>query len=386
MSRPRVAVIGAGAIGMSAAMSAGELGARVTVLEQAHPAAGSSSLSLGVFNRQTPNLDELALRISSVALLERIAADGALPLERDGYLRLARRPEDVARFERTVAAQRELGYDGARVVDPDELHRIVPDLEVGDLAGALYGADDGTFDGHLVCAAYQARAEAFGARVIGRATVVGADVRADGIVLRTAQGDVACDRVINAAGPWAQKVGRLLGVECPLIVERHRVAMARVDPPLAYRMPVVNEYVPGSGESGLVLRQERSGGLLAMLHAHEALGGDVVDPDTAARAVGLAYVEQVAERLASRLPALVDRLSLDEGWAGLYPISPDGRFLVGPHDAEPRVIAAAGVGGVGITVSGAMGRLAAEWAVLGRADAFPFADALLPDRESLRAP
>jgi sarcosine oxidase subunit beta len=385
-ARPHVAVIGAGAIGMSVAMHAAELGARVTVLEREHPASGSSSLSLGVFNRQTPDPIELQLRVRSVELLEELARTHGLPLERIGYVRLARDREQLERFAATVEAQRALGYPGGRVVDATQLRALVPGLNCDDVAGGLYGADDGAFDGHLVCAAYQRRAEAAGARVLVRAPVEAFEARRDGIHLRTPAGDVRCDRLVNAAGPWAGKVAELGGLRCPLHVQPHRIAMGRLRRPLPRPLPVVNEYVPGASEPALVLRGEGTDRLLAMLHSHVAVPGeDVVDPDDHAPAVGFDYVEEVAVRLAQRLPGLADDLSLDAGWGGLYPISPDGRFIVGPHEDDPRVVAAAGVGAVGITVSGAVGRLAAEWAVLGAARSFAFAELLLPDRASLRS-
>jgi sarcosine oxidase subunit beta len=381
-----VAVIGAGAIGMSVAMHAAELGAEVTIVEREYPASGSSSLSLGVFNRQTPDPIELELRVRSIELLDDLGNADALPLGRIGYVRLAREPDQLERFATAVEAQRALGYHGGRVVDAAELRALVPALNCDDLVGALYSADDGTFDGHLVCAAYQRRAEAAGARLVVRAPVGAVDVRADGIRLRTPAGEIRCDRLVNAAGPWAGKVGELIGLDCPLHVQPHRTAMGRLRRPLSRPLPTVNEYVPGASEPALVLRGEGPDRLLAMLHSHTAIPGeDAVDPDDYSPAVGFEYVEEVAARLAHRLPGLAEDLSLDTGWAGLYPLSPDGRFIVGPYEGDPRVVAAAGVGAVGITVSGAVGRLAAEWAVLGEATRFGFADRLLPDRASLRS-
>jgi sarcosine oxidase subunit beta len=385
-ARLHVAVVGAGAIGMSVAMHAAELGADVTIVERGYPASGSSSLSLGVFNRQTPDSVELELRVRSIELLDELARTDGLPLERIGYLRLARAPEQLERFAAAVDAQRALGYHGGRVVDAAELPAFVPGLNCDDLVGALYGADDGALDGHLVCAAYQRRAEAAGARLLVRAPVDAVDVRADGIRLRTPAADIRCDRLVNAAGPWAGKVAELMGLRCPVHVQPNRIALGRLRRPLRRPLPTVNEYVPGASQPGLVLRGEGTNRLLAMLHSHAAVpGDDGVDPDDYTPAVGFDYVEEVAARLAHRLPGLADDLSLDAGWGGLYPISPDSRFIVGPYEDDRRIVAAAGVGAVGITVSGAVGRLAAEWAVLGVATTFGFADRLLPDRASLRA-
>ena len=65
---------------------------------------------------------------------------------------------------------------------------------------------------------------------------------------------------------------------------------------------------------------------------------------------------------ALRLPGFRDA-RLGKGWAGLYPVSPDGRPHLGPCPEDRSVIAACGVGGYGIQVSPIAGRLAAEWIV-----------------------
>lgn len=387
MTEPlHIVVVGAGATGSSVAMHAAALGAHVTLIDRGYPASGSSSLSLGVFNRQTPDAQELALRIRSIEFLDALERQDGLPLERTGYLRLARRPADLDRFRAAVKCQRDLGYAGGEILDVEAVGRLVPDLRTDDLCGALRGHDDGTFDGHLVCGAYIERAQRDGAELRVRTELLGADLGSDTIRLVTSGGEIKCDRVVNAAGAWASGVGRLLNAGCPLVNQRHQITMAKLRRPLSYTMPTVNEYVPGSGDVALVLRQESSERLLAMLHSHEPVPGEPeADPENYSRAVGFDYVERVAERLARRLPGLADQITLEAGWAGLYPISPDGRLIVGPYRHEPRVIAAAGVGGVGITISAAVGELAAQWAMLGEGAAFPFAEDLLPDRPSLAA-
>ncbi len=145
---------------------------------------------------------------------------------------------------------------------------------------------------------------------------------------------------------------------------------------------MINTYVPGSAAAALYLRPESPERVLCGLHTYAAHGAAVTDPDGYARSVEHATVEALAEELLARMPGWTD-VRLEPGWAGLYPVSADGRFQVGPHRDAPRVVTVAGLGGVGLTVSAAVGQLAAEWAVLGEARAFAFADALLPDRPSL---
>ena len=204
-----IVIVGAGVIGASTAMHAAALGARVTVIDREYPAAGSSSLSLGVFNRQTPHPQELELRIRSIELLGRLQAQDDLPLERHGYLRLARREEDLERLRAALGIQREHGYVDGRLLDAAGIGELVPHMRTDDVCGALYGSDDGTFDGHLVCAAYLARAAADGAVLRVRTELLDIDRGGDVLTLATTAGAIECDRVVNAAGPWAARVGEI---------------------------------------------------------------------------------------------------------------------------------------------------------------------------------
>lgn len=376
-------VIGAGAAGLATAAALAERGAAVTVVEADNVATGSSGLSAGVFNRQTPNRIEQELRCHTVAVLTDLERAGALPLERIGYVRVATTADDLARLRATEVRGRELGVDDARIVDPGELARIVPGMRVDDVAGGLYCPSDGHLDGHLLCAAYLARAEAAGARLRSRTRVDGLDVTDRGAIVAIGGERIACDVVVNAAGPWAGRVAAMAGAMLPLVNQRHEIAIVHLPGPMAPPLPMVNLYVPGSGRKALYFRSEGDSRLLAGSHAHEVLAGyGVADPDRYDRQVAFAFLEDIAEELLDRLPGC-DDLRLEPGWTGLYPTSPDALAQVGPHPGMPRLVSVAGLNGTGLTVSAGVGRIAAEWILDGEVTTFGFAGDLLPGRASL---
>lgn len=386
MSDLRVVVVGAGAAGLSTALQLARRDVEVTVIDKDYPASGSSGLSAGIFNRQTQDQLELELRCQSVEFLEELEAEGRLELVHNGYIRVARSGDDLERFVETIDAQRALGLTDTEVIDLDRMSELVPGMAVEDFAGGLYGPDDGSLDGHLLCGAYLELGEAEGVRFHPRTEILGVDDGpGDSIRIRTGDAQFVCDLVVNAAGGWAPRVAALLGIEMPVHNERHQVCIAHLGRPLSVLPPAVNSYVPGSGASALYFRPESTDRLLVGLHSHEVLGGESSDPDNFGRGVDFDYLEQVAEQLQSRLPGMSD-IRLEDGWSGLYPISPDGLFQVGPHPADPRMVCAGGLGGVGLTVSPAIGMIAAEWIADGTAKAFAAADRLLPGRSGLSAP
>ena len=186
--------------------------------------------------------------------------------------------------------------------------------------------------------------------------------------------------VVNASGAWLAEVGALLGTTVAVDNQLHEIAMLAV-PSLADRdLPIIQTYFPGSGEDAVFVRPEGRGRFLAGLHSYESTGAAVA-PGTAARQVSDDYLEALIEAVLDRFPEWEDA-TVESGWSGIYPLGPDGRFVIGPDPENPSVVTLGGLGGVGLTVSPAAGLLAAEWAVLGEARSFDFADALSPARFS----
>jgi sarcosine oxidase subunit beta len=382
-ANPSVVVVGAGAVGLSTALQLTTLGVSdVVVLDTTHVAGGSSGRSVGVVETQYVDPFDIALRVPSKRVFEELERDHGLRFTRNGYLRIGHTEQDARRFEHSVAVQRELGIDDAVVLGPEEVSKRFPDVRSDDVSAALYGPTDGFVDGHLYCTLLAELAQAGGARVMTQARCSGAQTLPDGRHrLQTVAGEFTCEFVVNAAGAWAQELGGYLGVATPILPQRHEAVSIHLPRTLDYMMPEVMDYSPAEGRSGLYFRHETFDMFLGGLHSEEAVH-PVVDPDDWFEGVEQGYLEQLAELLPHRLPTLAGA-RLGDGWAGLYPVSPDGRPQVGPCPENASVIAACGVGGYGIQVSPIVGRLAAEWIAFGEAHSLPEAGELLPGRPSL---
>ena len=383
MVRPSVGVIGGGAIGLAAALHLAELGAsEVTVVEKAHVASGSSGLSVGIIETQYLEPLDIELRVRSMGFFAALERDHHLEIRRNGYLRLAHDPPQLSAFAESVRVQRELGVPDARVLDPRGIRQLVPDLRCEDVAGGLFGPSDGYIDGHLYCQLLADLAKAGNVSVRTQVALLREEAGAShSHRLVTTGGDIECDFIINAAGAWAGEVGLLLGTPVRLLPQRHQVALAHLPRPLAYVMPSVMDYIPHSGGYGLYFRHDTESRLLVGLHTEEPLH-DNVDPNNYVRSTDYAFLEAVAEKFAFRVPHLAD-VRLGPGWAGLYPMSPDGLAQVGPNPGRETVISACGAGGSGLQTSPAIGQLAAEWIVFGEPRSIPAASRLTPRRDSL---
>lgn len=377
MTSPRVVVIGAGAAGLSTALHAAELGAEsVTVIDKSHLASGSSGLSAGVFNRQTFDGIDLEMRRYSLDVFDDMQRDGDLDLRRTGYIRVARTAEQLEQVRETV---RHITDGTSVVLSPGQIAELVPGMLVDDIAGGMYGPRDGHLDGPGLCAAYLSAGRERGVVYSPQCELLSADMSGATVRLSTSAGELAADIVVNAAGAWLGQVSEMLGTRARTINQRHQIGQLRVGSLAGRHLPMVQMYFPGSGEAGVYVRPEGDAGdFIAGAHTYELLD-EASDADSFRRGVDQVFLESLAEGLVERFPGW-DDAAVVGGWSGLYPNSLDGSFLVGPEPDDSRVVVVGGLGGMGLTVSPAVGKLGAEWAVLGEARTFDFAHRLLPGR------
>lgn len=378
MSSPRVCIIGAGVLGLSSALQLARRGAEVTVLEKDHVASGSSGRSIGVIGSQLLDPVEIELRVWGVHFLTELEEHG-LEFTRTGYLRLGHDATLAESFERSADLQRSLGLEDSRVLDRSEIAARIPHLRTDDVELGLFGPQNGFIDGHLYAGLMAELCETLGVQISVREAVVGREPKPDDAqIIVTSKGrSLDCDYVVNAAGAWAEKVGEKLGAPVRILPEKAQAAMVETGEVLPYMMPLVMDFVPGVGGSGLNFRHERDGQLVVEMHT-EAVS-KVEDPDDFVPAVADEFYETVAKSLLDRLPGLPNA-RLGSGWAGLYPMSADGPALVGPHPDDGTVILAAGLSGYGIQLSPAVGNLVSEWILDGKPSTLACGEILSPSR------
>ena len=159
---------------------------------------------------------------------------------------------------------------------------------------------------------------------------------AGGWRLETTDGEVEADVVVDAAGPWAARIGDLLGVHVPVIPLRNQIGIWRLARPLDRVMPMVMDYIPHSGTRGLyVATYDDADHVLAGLHSEE-IDGEGVDPDAYDQAADDDYLADTRAALERRMPDL-PLGEVERAWAGLYPVSPDGLPIIGPAAGDGSV-------------------------------------------------
>jgi len=187
-------------------------------------------------------------------------------------------------------------------------------------------------------------------------TINGGRVRA----VRTPRGEIATAHVVIASGPWANRVGRLAGLDLPVVASRESIVTLRPGPSFAFhpRHPVVADLV-----NEIYLRPE-TGNLILLGNTQDAVTSG--DPDHYEDRPDAEYVANLVLRLSSLMPAAADA-AITGGWSGMYEVSPDWNPIMGSAAEVAGLHYAVGFSGHGFKLSPAVGVLMAEQIAEGRA-------------------
>ncbi len=213
-----VAVIGAGVVGLAVAARCATRDLSVAVLER-HDEVGretssrnSEVIHAGIY--YAPGSLKARLCVEGAGELYRMAEELAIGHRRCGKIIVAVCDDEIESLEKLMATGVENGVEGLRMIGPDDVRRIEPEVTA---VAALQSPNTGIIDSHALMETYRRQAEAGGAHVVFGASVAGIDD--DGgpwrLVYRDSSGEdsVTARAVVNAAGLGAQEVMRMAGLD-----------------------------------------------------------------------------------------------------------------------------------------------------------------------------
>jgi glycine/D-amino acid oxidase-like deaminating enzyme len=268
--------------------------------------------------------------------------------------------KDRAALEHNVALGSRHGVP-TRLIDRRQAEALVPGLCTDGGVAFAYEENAGYGDGYGTTVAFANGAKAKGATILQGTEATGLTIdngRVAGV--RTRDGSIATRAVVNAAGPWADRVSRWAGLEQPLKLELIEEGVIRVQPPDDYpiRTPSVYDFV-----NGLSFRPEGTGQTV-VAEGNSYYKGPL-DPDAYPTQPSDRYIEDVSERLARAMPRLANGTPRG-GWAGLLEGTPDFHPILGKAPGVEGFLLCYGFSGHGFKEAPATGRLIAELIVDGR--------------------
>lgn len=323
MSEPSdLLVIGAGAIGLSAAWRAAQRGLRVCVVERERPGAGATPAAAGLLAPTDPdewrgargafNIAAMAAWPAFAAELEQ-ASGAKIAYRRDGALRIALDAEEAAELELAATVLAAAGVDH-RPVDAAGVLAAEPNVR-GAVAGLIVDSDAHVDTGRMVDALVRACARA-GVRLCAPveplAAVRGHDGRVEGVRLSDGTEERAALTLLTA-GAWSAQAAWL---------------PAEVRPDVR---PLTGEFLLLQGDPGAppVRRaiRGRDGSIAPRENGVLWVGTTVRDAGYVERPSAGA-IHTILHRWTTLVPAIADLGILRVGH-GLRPVSADGMPYVG---------------------------------------------------------
>ncbi|MEW5986819.1 MAG: FAD-binding oxidoreductase [Chloroflexota bacterium] len=352
-----IVIIGGGVMGASVAYHLAARGCRdVLLLER------ESFFGLGATGRCAGGIryqfsTEINIRLSQLSLpmLARFEAEigQAIDIRPCGYLFLLTNEQDVQAFQRHVALQRRLGVQ-TQWLSGDEVRRWLPQLAADDVLAATFHGLDGLCDPNGVVAGYIAAARRLGGQALTDVTVTGLETTGGRVkAVHTSGGRIACDVVVNAAGPWSAVVSDLAGVPLPVTPIRRQMLTTTPLPTIPAGFPFVIDFA-----QSLYFHREGEGLLTGQSNPHQTPGFD--------QSIDEEWEWQHLERAIARLPLLA-AAGRAAHWAGLYEVTPDAHPILGAVPQLAGYYVITGFSGHGFMHGPACGLLLAEIILDGRA-------------------
>jgi len=367
----RVVVIGGGVVGCSVLYHLAREGwTDAVLLESSELTSGSTWHVAGGCHTINGDPNVAKLQQYTIGLYQEIEelSGQATGFYMTGGVMLASTPERFDWLKSMSAKGRYQGIE-TEVITPEEAHALMPLLDPGQFVGALKTFVDGHLDPSGVTHAYAKSARKLGVAIHTHTMVTDIRRLADGgWEAVTDHGTIRAEHVVNAGGLWAREVGRMVGLELPILATEHMYLLTE-------DMPEVAEVNEATGKEmihavdfdvELYLRQERGGMLMgtykrACVHWSERqtpweFGHERLQPD----------IDRIAPSLEvgfAHFPTF-ERAGIKQIINGSFTFASDANPLVGPVRGLPGFWSACGVM-AGFSQGGGVGLALANWMIHG---------------------
>ncbi len=370
-SHVKVAVIGGGVVGASVLYHLSKFGwTDVVLLERADLTAGSTWHAAGGMHTINSDPNVAKLQKYTVDLYKEIESISGqdVGLHMTGGVMLA---ATEARFDwlKSIAGKgKYLGLE-AQIITPSEAHDLMPLLDPDQFVGALYDQVEGHLDPYGTTHAYARSARKNGAEIYQQTKVEALEQLPDQTwKVHTSAGDLIAEHVVNAGGLWAREVGRMVGLELPVLAMEHMYLITEDMPEVAdFNAKAGKEMLHAVDFDGeLYLRQERGGMLMGTYEKdcrpwmpYETSWGfskELLEPD-------LDRITRELEVGFTHFPAF-QNTGIKQIINGPFTFAPDGNPLVGPIRGKRGLWMACGVM-AGFSQGGGVGLALANWMIEG---------------------
>jgi D-arginine dehydrogenase len=345
-------VIGGGIAGASVACRLAVHGSVALLEAEGHPGYHTTGRSAALFSERYRNPVIRGLAAASGVLLAAPPdgfAEGSLLTPR-GLLIIGREDQRAALEGQFTADQIAKGI--AESVSVEDACRLSPSLRPEYLAGAYLVPKAQDIDVNSLHQGFLRGFAKAGGALVCDARVSAMTWQNDAWQVETPAGSFSAAVVVNAAGAWADEVGRLAGLE-PLGLAPKRRTCITFDPPAAMAESLAGWPMVMDASEEFYFKPE-AGRVLASPADETDTPPVDAQPEELDVAIAADRVHQATT---------LEVRHITHRWAGLRSFLPDHMPVAGADSANKSFIWLAGLGGFGIMTSEALGRAAASAAM-----------------------
>jgi glycine cleavage system aminomethyltransferase T/glycine/D-amino acid oxidase-like deaminating enzyme len=364
----RAVIIGGGVGGTSIAYHLTELGwTDVILVDRAELTSGSTFHSAGLVGQLRSSVTLTRMMMYGSELYRRLAAEtGTDPSWHEvGSLRLASSPERFEELRRQAGWAKTFGLP-LELISASEAQALFPLMSTDGLLGAVYLPTDGWLDPSGLALSLAAGARSRGARIRTQTRVVAIDQEGGHVTGVTVEhkgerSEIRADVVVNAGGMFAPEIGKMVGVNVPIIPMAHEYLFTEPIEGVHPGLPQLRD------PDNLVYFREEVGGLcMGGYERHPApwsLDGVPADFNGKLLAPDWPRFAEIMDGAVRRVPAIADA-GINRMINGPEGFTPDNEFILGETEVRGFFVAA-GFCAHGIAGAGGIGRQMATWIVDG---------------------
>ncbi len=364
-SHAEIVIVGGGIAGCSTAYHLALMDKTdVLLLEQGKLTSGTTWHAAGLVGQMRPNRNMTVMSKYGIGLYASLEAETGLATgwKQCGSVNVARTPERWQMFRKQAAMANSFGVE-CHLISAGEARDRYPIMRTDDLQGGLWLPGDGKANPADLCMSLAKGARNRGVKMHEGIQVTGVIVKHGRVAgVRTAQGEVRCEVLVNCAGQWARQFGMLAGVNVALYSAEHfYIVTGKIDG-VHPMLPVMRD------PDGFIYYKEEVGGLV--MGGFEPVAKPWrVDPIPASFQFQLLdedwdQFEPLMKSAIHRTPCL-ETAEIKMLLNGPESFTPDGNFILGEAPELRNYFVCAGFNSAGIANSGGAGRLIAEWIVAG---------------------
>jgi sarcosine oxidase subunit beta len=346
-------IVGAGSVGVPAALALGAAGLKTLVLdEKASPGQGENKHAIGGIRATHSAPAKILVGLQSLKIFttwQSIHGD-SIEWLKGGYLFPVYRAAEEIFLKGILPLQKKYGLN-IDFIDAAKVRTLVPGINPDGLIGGTFSPDDGTASPLLAIQAFYRKACSHGVEFRFKEKVIKLLVDHGKVMgVATAAGRYRAEVVVDAAGGFSPALCATAGVKLPVTPESHEGAIT--EPVQPFFQSMIVDLRPAEGSKNYYFYQNLHGQVVFCITPDPPIIG------TDKRETSV-FLPQVSRRMVSLIPRLKN-LRVRRVWRGLYPMTPDGSPLVGWSRQIHGLLHLSGMCGQGFMLGPGFGQLAAR--------------------------